>query len=902
MQVRVRIWWIAFLLFFAQLQAWATHNRAGEITYEQIGVLTIRATITTYTQTSSTTADRDTLELHWGDGTVTKVGRANGIGDLLPNDVKRNFYIAEHTYPGFATYKLSMEDPNRIAGITNINPPNSVKVRFYIETTLTLFSNQFQAANNSAVLLQPPIDFACRGQRFIHNPNAYDPDGDSLAYELIIPLQSEGEEVPNYFFPDQINPGPNNNISLDPVTGDFIWDAPQRPGDYNVAILIKEYRGGLLINTIIRDMQIDVRPCENTPPQIEVDDEICVVAGELIELNVNATDQDNPVQRISLTALGGPFETPVSPASFNIDGQFLPHPVNGIFSWQTACEHISAEPYTVVFKAVDDFFDTTGLADLKTLRIKVVGPPPLNLRVENREPSNFVSWDEPYTCDMTEDDYFKGFTLWRRSSSNQFVIDTCTPGLEGRGYTAIQFGITQKDAGRYFFLDEDVNVGESFCYRVTASFAQTSDAGYPFNPVESLPSNEDCAGFSADIPFLTKVSVIETSSTDGQILIEWTKPTSDNYLDLPGPFEFTLLRGPGLDASVLTPIATFSSASLESFTDTSYLDTIGLNSADQPYTYQVEMSVGNIQVESSKASSVFLEVTGGDNKNQLSWQASVPWENYLFHIYRQGPNDQEFSKIGTAEESSYTDSDLENGSEYCYYVESEGTYGSTAITSPLLNLSQQSCGIPNDNEPPCPPSLTVVNSCDSDNPSSSTAFVNVLEWEISDLNCPDPSDVHGYNIYYAPAIGADFSVLESITDGTVVTYNHGSDFGIAGCYYVTALDSLGNESDSSNHVCVENCPFYSLPNTFTPNGDGANDLFVPYPYKFIDRIDLIIYNRWGQIVFETEDPDINWNGQNNNGSDLSQGVYHYVCRVFENRSEGVIESDDILTGYIELVR
>ena len=47
---------------------YATHNRAGDITYVQIGPLKIRLTVTTYTKASSTGADRDSITLSWGDG------------------------------------------------------------------------------------------------------------------------------------------------------------------------------------------------------------------------------------------------------------------------------------------------------------------------------------------------------------------------------------------------------------------------------------------------------------------------------------------------------------------------------------------------------------------------------------------------------------------------------------------------------------------------------------------------------------------------------------------------------------------------------------------------------------------------------------------------------------------
>lgn len=45
-------------------------------------------------------------------------------------------------------------------------------------------------------------------------------------------------------------------MTLDPVTGDLVWISPQMAGEYNIAFIVKEYRGGVLISSFIRDMQI----------------------------------------------------------------------------------------------------------------------------------------------------------------------------------------------------------------------------------------------------------------------------------------------------------------------------------------------------------------------------------------------------------------------------------------------------------------------------------------------------------------------------------------------------------------------------------------------------------------------------------------------------------------------
>jgi hypothetical protein len=541
----------------------ATHNRAGEITVEQVGdcvtSLTVRATIVTYTKTSSRGADRDTLTICWGDGVCQPIGRVNGagnppFGEPLENDVKKNIYILEHTYPARGTYVISMTDPNRIGNILNVNFPNSIQIKFYIQTTFTFLNPQFQGCNDTPVLLQPPLDIGCVGRVFTHNPNAYDPDGDSLSYHFIVPFQDRGLVVPNYRFPNEIRPGANNRLTLNERTGDIVWDAPQQAGEYNFAIIIVSYRNGIPLDTIVRDMQILVLECNNLPPEVEAPfDEICVVAGDVVEFPVIATaplvERD---QRVRLSALGGPFEVPINPAIFEPDDErFLPQPVRRTFYWQTSCEHISSQFYTIVFKATDNFLgDTSGLATLKTVRIKVVGPPPEDVRAVPEPAQIELSWAKPYFCEEAAFEYFRGFTVWRREGSNIFPIDTCQPGLGGRGYERLT-PVPVQDVldERFHFVDPNVEPGRTYCYRVLAIFARTTPGGrYTYNVVESLPSNESCVQLNRDVPIITHVDVESTNLDDGAIRVCWSKPRAEDLDTLvnPGPYRYEVLRAVGV--------------------------------------------------------------------------------------------------------------------------------------------------------------------------------------------------------------------------------------------------------------------------------------------------------------------------------------------------------------------
>lgn len=101
------------------------------------------------------------------------------------------------------------------------------------------------------------------------------------------------------------------------------------------------------------------------------------------------------------------------------------------------------------------------------------------------------------------------------------------------------------------------------------------------------------------------------------------------------------------------------------------------------------------------------------------------------------------------------------------------------------------------------------------------------------------------------------------------------------CYRVEAIEGVNsygiNRTAFSNTVCVTVEPLVYIPNAFTIN--GYNPIFLPVIslYDF-ESYDLQIYNRWGEIVFNTTDRDLGWNGEGNDGDLKSEGVYVYLLR------------------------
>ena len=208
--------------------------------------------------------------------------------------------------------------------------------------------------------------------------------------------------------------------------------------------------------------------------------------------------------------------------------------------------------------------------------------------------------------------------------------------------------------------------------------------------------------------------------------------------------------------------------------------------------------------------------------------------------------------------------------------------------------------------------MVINNPCDKEfnsTPCDTNNYKNELQWTNPNNSCAD--DVVKYYIYYAPDENSELILIDSTVPSTNTTYIHDKLFNsVAGCYAVKAVDSLiiysfgpnQNQSVFSNTICVDNCPVYELPNVFSPDESGINDDFTPFdPYCFIESIDIKIYNRWGQLMFETTDPDINWDGKNqNNNKDCTEGVYFYICHVNEIRLGGI--ETRVLKGFVHILR
>ncbi len=630
------------LLFCFAFSARATHQRAAEITYTWLGGNAYEFTLTCYTYTPSPAGlQRDSLLVQWGDGSEEYIPRV--VLHDLGEDYTLNVYKQIHNYSTSGTYTISMEDANRNFGVINV--PNSVMVPMHIETELVI--NPFLGYNNSVQLLNAPVDKGCVGKLYLHNPSAYDPDGDSLSYKLVTCKGQDGIEIAGYTFPQA-----SQSFDIDPLTGELRWENPVMQGEYNVAFMVEEWRHGVKIGSVIRDMQILISNCSNNLPEIQCDDQYCLVAGQQLDFIISASDPDG--DNVSLSASGAPLEVAVSPALLNPPTAFGLQPQIE-FLWNTNYAHIRNTPYQLVIHAKDD--DTpVSLTNVKTVTINVMAPKVQNFSAEVRGHDVVLSW-MAYPCSNAS-----ALLVYRKAGCDGYVPDECETGIRN-GY---QLVATLNDVHSTSFVEHDLSQGVEYEYRILAQFPDGA---------LGIVSDAACVTLKNDSPLMTHVSNDSIDLISGHVVTGWTQPkdVDDQFV---APFSYALTRILDGEATVVYEGA-----------DTTFLDA-NVDLVEVPtILYKVQMCDANQQLmgTSAMASAVMLSVSGTNDEAMLTWTEAVPWIVDSTQVLKEV--EDRFVRIATVMDMAYTDTDVESDETYRYYVRTFGHYTMDGIVRPLVNYS-----------------------------------------------------------------------------------------------------------------------------------------------------------------------------------------------------------------------
>ncbi len=93
---------------------------------------------------------------------------------------------------------------------------------------------------------------------------------------------------------------------------------------------------------------------------------------------------------------------------------------------------------------------------------------------------------------------------------------------------------------------------------------------------------------------------------------------------------------------------------------------------------------------------------------------------------------------------------------------------------------------------------------------------------------------------------------------------------------VTVIDQYGCTGYGQTEIDINQV--LQIPTVFTPNGDGSNDLFL-IENEADGRMNLEVFDRWGNKVYNKEAREIRWDGRTNNGTELDAGTYYYVLKL-----------------------
>lgn len=281
-------WYRAFLIvlfaLFGALQTQASHLAGADLTYQYIGNGNYIVTYTFYRDCAGITAPTSvTLRLESASCgiqaqsiTMTQDPTVSGQ-EITPTCSTSVSTCNGGTSPGIQVYQYTalinlpqpcpdwhmwVSDCCRNDAITTIQ--NASGESLYIEAYL----NNTVYQSSSPTFSNVPIVFFCIGQTNFFNHGAVDTDGDSLVYYFIPPRDNENVNLtynPGYSISNPVSSSPA--VSISSSTGD-IRVTPTQPEIGVIAVLVEEYRNGVLIGRVMRDIQVYTVACSNQLPSL----------------------------------------------------------------------------------------------------------------------------------------------------------------------------------------------------------------------------------------------------------------------------------------------------------------------------------------------------------------------------------------------------------------------------------------------------------------------------------------------------------------------------------------------------------------------------------------------------------------------------------------------------------
>ena len=328
-------------------KSYATHAMGADLSYTRVGTTgqTYKIVLTVYRDCAGVSAPgsasigiKSATESVSTSVSVTRDSAAYEVSLLCPSVSSRcsggswpgtqvvtftkTVDLTSYTTSGKATdwtffYSLCC----RNNAIDNITTPGSRSL--YIEATL---NNSTFTGNNSTLFTNLPIPYLCKDQKANYNHGTYEPDGDSLKFEIIQSLNNATTSIPYSAGLDTDTPlYISDTFLLDPKTGQFTF-TPDVAQNSVVCMRVTEYRSGLKIGTVMREVQMVVQSCTNSNPTLVHPVPLEACPGDTVRFTVVGSDIDYS-DTLSLKSNAG---TVTVGATFSSTGT---NPIYGYYTW-----------------------------------------------------------------------------------------------------------------------------------------------------------------------------------------------------------------------------------------------------------------------------------------------------------------------------------------------------------------------------------------------------------------------------------------------------------------------------------------------------------------------------------------------------------------------------------------
>lgn len=889
---------IVFILaLFTVFGAKASHIVGGDIYYDYIGNNNYRFYITVYRDCFSTGAAFDDplpiavylqngtspifIETVPFPGSVTLPVIFNNPCVIPPTNicVEKAVYIKVITLPptpgGYTvTYQRCCRGPN----ITNLVNPDDTGLTW---TTHVPGSETGATINSSPRFTNYPPLLLCNNDDLVFDHSATDPDGDQLVYSLVTPLAggTSGNPLPNpapppNYFPviwaggfSAANPlGPGATISIDPNTG-VLLASPQMLGLFVVGIRVQEYRNGVLIGQTVRDFLFKVFNCNITmqailPTQEQLPSFVSYCQGLTVPFVNNSYGATNYSWDFGVNGITSDVSTAAAPT--------YTYPTPGI--------------YTAMLVA------NPGWPCTDTAYMTV--------NVNNEFNVSFTSEDS--LCVLGNSFNFVGQSNGPASSTYlwDFGPNASIPSATTLNVNNVNFSAA--GINPVTLTGENGDCEATFTANITI---------FP-EPIASIvmPTGYECEGLTVDFgnnssgttAYHWDFGVNGTLSDTSNLLSPtFTFPTG-------GTYDVTLIGS----SSNICSDTTFETITVNELLTIAFTSNDSLCVTDNSFDFDGQMTgpsfttyLWNFGPNASIASSTNLDVNGvvfnthGNFPITLTASFDNCVETYTdnIFIFREPTIDFKIEPGPRCAPAIVQFTDLSLADSPIIYSWDFGDGGTSNLENPshlYLNPGSFSVGL----------NIMTTYGC-----------VDTLYLMKQDLVTIHPSPVSAFTIdpVKADICHADVTFTDGSSDAVSIYYwfddstfsanqaNLVYNYQSSGWHrpMQIATNQFGCKDTSFQELYIEPFVIY-IPNTFTPDGNEFNNIFNASFALDVYEWEMKIYNRWGELLFTSTNPEIGWDGTYL-GKLVQDGTYAYILTYVSCENPDISRQ---ITGHVNMLK